>query len=219
MYYLTFSQQLSGTGLAYTKAVRQFIIYTYITLSCVFVSYNSVAQNADVDTQWHVNMAPVTITAERAWANDTVQYRYNQMKYYVTTVMPYVNEAVALQQELEAKIAGEQLSRKERKQLVKKREEALKARYEDEVKKLNETQGVLMIKLIARQTGVNIYDMLSEYKNPLAATKWLGWARLHGFNINKRYDPDKEPILENIMESLDYPLPSFYEERIIQSSN
>jgi len=141
------------------------------------------------------------------------------MKYYVTTVMPYVNEAVAMYHQLESKTKAEGLSKKGRKLFVKTKEAELKEKFDAEVKELNETQGMLMIKLIARQTGVNIYDMLSEYKSTLTATKWLGWGKLHGFNINKRYAPEKEPMLENIMESLDYPLPSLYDEKQILTVN
>mgnify|MGYP003881190631 FL=1 len=138
------------------------------------------------------------------------------MKYYVTTVMPYVREAVTLYNDLETKT--EDISRKERRAYVRKREDELRERFDAEIKALNETQGVLMVKLIARQTGVNIYDMMAEYKNVLAATKWQGWARLHGFNLNRRYNPDENIMLENIMEGLGYPLPSFYEERQILSA-
>ena len=88
----------------------------------------------------------------------------------------------------------------------------------DEVK-LNETQGMLLVKLIGRQTGVNIYSMLQEFKNPLTAVRWQTWARLNGFNLNKRYNPDDEPQLERIMEHLGYPLPPFYEERTILTAN
>lgn len=164
-------------------------------------------------------MPAVEIKAEREWANDTVQYRYNQMKYYVTTILPYVKLVTNLHDELETKASREHLSRKERRAFVSMREEQLRAQYETEVKKLNETQGVLMVKLIARQTGLNIYDMLAEYKSGLFATKWLAWSRLHGFNINKRYNPDNEIMLENVMEDLGYPLPSFYKERVILTAN
>lgn len=163
-------------------------------------------------------MKPVEITAAHEWANDTVRYRYNQMKYYVTTILPYVHAATALNNELQQKI-NSNASRKERKALVKAREEALKSKYGADVKKLNETQGALMIKLVARQTGVNIYDMLDEYKGLVFATKWLAWGRLNGFNINKRYNPDDNIMLENVMEDLGYPLPSFYKEKIILTSN
>lgn len=184
-----------------------------------FTSYTAAAQGWVPDTQLHVTMKPISIIAKRKWANDTIRYKYNQMKYYVTTVLPYVHEAVDLYNDLEAKTNTEGIGRKERKKYVQKREDELREKFDAEVKALNETQGVLMVKLIARQTGVNIFDILLEYKNRLAATKWQGWARLHGFNLNRRYNPDDNIMLENIMEELGYPLPYFYEEREILTAN
>lgn len=179
----------------------------------------ALAQETAPDTQLHVTLKPVSIKAERDWANDTVRYKYNQMKYYVTTVMPYVQEAVNLYEDLEVKTGQGGISRKERRAYVHQREDELREQFDKEVKALNETQGVLMVKLIARQTGVNIYDMLLEYKNPVAATKWLGWARLHGFNLNRQYNPDDNIMLENIMDELGYPLPYFYKEHEILTAN
>ncbi|HTM66789.1 MAG TPA: DUF4294 domain-containing protein, partial [Flavipsychrobacter sp.] len=89
----------------------------------------------------------------------------------------------------------------------------LRVQFEDKVKTLNETQGVLLIKLIARQTGVNIYSILQEFKNPLTAIKWQAWARMNGFNLNKKYNPKEEVLLEQVMLSLGYDLPDFYEHK------
>lgn len=169
------------------------------------------AQSEGQDTVWMVHMRPVNVTSTRNWANDTVRYRYNQTKYYITTILPYLNSATKLFSELDAKVKDPNISRKQRKQFVNTKEDELRTKFEDEVSKLNTTQGILLIKLIARQTGVNIYDMLNEFKNPLTAVKWQTWARLNGHNLNKTYNPMDEPMLEHIMESLDYPLPSFYQ--------
>ena len=49
------------------------------------------AQNIPVDNQdtmYNVTLNQVDITGERKWANDTARYRYNQMKYYVKTILP-----------------------------------------------------------------------------------------------------------------------------------
>jgi hypothetical protein len=164
-------------------------------------------QVGDSDTMWMVYLDPVKVTTERQWANDTVRYRYNQMKYYVKTILPYLNEATKLFAELDAKINQPGLSKKDRREFVNTREGILKNKFEKEIKALNETQGVLLVKLIGRQTGVNIYSMLQEFKNPFTAIKWQTWAKINGFNLNKRYDPNDEPTLEHIMESLGYPLP------------
>ena len=85
----------------------------------------------------------------------------------------------------------------------------MRAQFENKVKALNTTQGALLMKLIARQTGVNVYHILSEFKNPVTAIKWQAWARVNGANINRKYRPEEEPMLEQIMEELGYPLPSF----------
>lgn len=196
----------------------KFFSNIFPVLLCLVIVQPATAQDHQPGTQLHVTMDTLRVSAEREWANDTVRYRYNQMKYYVTTVLPYVNEAVQLHKELEAKTA-EGLGRKERKVFVHQREEALRQKFDAEVKALNETQGILMVKLIARQTGVNIHDMLKEYKNRFEATKWLAWGRLNGFNLGRRYNPDNEIMLENIMEELGYPLPCFYEEKQILTAN
>ena len=86
----------------------------------------------------------------------------------------------------------------------------MRTEFEERVKKLNVTQGKLLVKLIARQTELNIYEMLQEFKNPLTAIKWQTWARVNGMNLDRKYRPDEEKDLENIMYELGYPLPPGY---------
>ena len=159
-----------------------------------------------VDT---VYMLPeVRVTAP--WLNDTDRYHYNQMKYYVTTILPYLNAASTLFTEVNAKMNEKGISKKQRKQYIEKREEEMRVAFEDRVKKLNVTQGTLLVKLIARQTELNIYHILQDFKNPLTALKWQGWARLNGINLDRKYHPEEEKDLENIMYELGYPLPMGY---------
>jgi hypothetical protein len=132
------------------------------------------------------------------------------MKFYVTTILPYLDAATKVFKEINAKVNEEGVSRKERKQFVHSREEDMRSSFEDKVKQLNVTQGTLLVKLIARQTEVNLYDILQEFKNPLTAVKWQAWARLNGMNLDRKYQPEEEKDLENIMEELGYPLPVGY---------
>ena len=162
------------------------------------------------DTILMVKMPQLNVKAERDWGNDTIRYQYNQMRYYVTTVLPYLNAATHLFNEINEKVNEPDLSKHDRKEFVRTKEDELHSKFENEVSKLNETQGILLLKLIGRQTGVNIYEMLNEFKNPITAIKWQTWAKFHGFNLNRKYVPDDEPMLEHIMVSLNYPLPAFY---------
>lgn len=157
-----------------------------------------------------VKLPTVNVTGDRNWENDTVRYHYNQTKYYIKTILPYLIAATKFFHELDEKVNDPNISKRERKAFVSTKEDELHDRFEKDIKNLNETQGVLLIKLIGRQTGVNIYSMLQEFKNPFTAIRWQTWARLNGFNLNRKYDPGEEPMLEHIMESLGYPLPDFY---------
>jgi hypothetical protein len=160
-----------------------------------------------VDTIYSYKLNEVDVHSTRKWDNDTAWYRYNQLKYYVKIVMPYVLEATRTFNEITEETSQPGTTRKDRKRIVAKHEDVLRTRFEDKVRSLNETQGILIVKLVARQTAVNIYSILDDFKNPLIAMKWQAWSRLHGFNLNRRYDPADEPLLEMVMNSLGYPLP------------
>lgn len=178
-------------------------------------SFGQGSVGLQVDT---IYMLPeVKVTAQ--FLNDTDRYRYNQMKFYVTTILPYLDAATKVFKEINAKVNEEGVSRKERKQFVHSREEEMRSSFEDKVKQLNVTQGTLLVKLIARQTEVNLYNILQEFKNPLTAVKWQAWARLNGMNLDRKYQPDEEKDLENIMEELGYPLPPGYRYDYLRRKN
>lgn len=158
--------------------------------------------------RYNYTLKEAKVTAR--FANDTARYRYNQMKYYVTTILPYVEAATSLFKDIDAKANDQSVSKKERKRYIATKEDQVRTEFEDKVRSLNVTQGVLLIKLIARQTDMNIYEMLQEFKNPVTAVKWQMWARVHGLNLDRKYRPDEERDLENIMEELGYPLPASY---------
>lgn len=162
----------------------------------------------EVDTIYIANIPEVLITEH--WGNDTARYRYNQTMLYVKSVLPYVNAASKMFGEINAKMNEPGVSRAEKRRYIHSREEELRNQFEKKVKQLNKTQGALLMKLIARQTGANIYQILDEFKNPMTALKWQGWARMNGINLNRKYTPQSEPMLEHIMERLGYPLPAAY---------
>jgi hypothetical protein len=165
---------------------------------------------AENDTIYRVDLSNHDVAGSRKWENDTVRYRYNQMKYYVTTILPYLKEATELFNELNTKLNDPSISGKQRREYVRSKESFVRVRFEEKIKSLNETQGVLLIKLAARQTGLNIYQQLADFKGAIPAMKWQAWARIHGFNLNRKYHPEDEPDLERIMRSLGYALPEHY---------
>ena len=191
--------------------MKGFLIALIVILGSQLAHAQAVTDTVPDSVAYRVNLQEYKVTAR--WKNDTERYHYNQEKYYVTTILPYLNAATRLFKDVNAKVNEQGISRRERRQYINSREGEMRDQFEDKVKKLNTTQGVLLVKLIARQTEVNIYQILQEFKNPLTAVKWQMWARMNGMNLDKRYDPEQEPRLELIMDELGYPLPASYAKR------
>lgn len=162
------------------------------------------------DTLLVAKLDTVKVTAPHHWDNEHERYQFNQMRYYVTIILPYLNEATAMLNELAVIERDPSISKKQRKRFVKRKEEEIRNKFEQEILALNETQGTYLVKLIARESGQNIYQILKDYKGLPTALKWMGWAKVHGFNLNRKYDPMDEPVMERVMESLGYPLPDYY---------
>lgn len=182
------------------------LLFIFIVIFGMLISR---AIGQEPDTMYAVKLKEVTIKDIGKWDNDTARYRFNQTRFYVQSILPYLDAATFTFNEIDKKMNETGITKRERKLFVHAREEELRNNFEGRIKTLNETQGVLLIKLIARQTGVNIYSILNEFKNPFTAIKWQTWARMNGFNLNRKYDPKDEPLLEQVMTSLGYDLPSF----------
>ncbi len=176
-----------------------------LTLVILFAGNWANAQTPVDDT---VMLKEVSVKAR--WKNDTERYHYNQMKFYVKTILPYMNATTAIFKQVQQKSDDPNVSRRERRQFIASKQDELRTQFEDKIKALNVTQGGLLVKLIARQTNLNVYKMVSEVKNPIVAIKWQMWALANGMNLDKMYHPEDEPDLENIMYELGYPLPESY---------
>ena len=148
------------------------------------------------------------LKAVQVWVPPTFENRRQERKYgrlqrYVVKVYPY------------AKIAGEMLqdfddtlktftSDRKRKKYLKQVEEQLKAEFGGELKKLTIKQGIILVKLIDRETGNTSYDLIKQLRGSFSAFIWQSLARLFGSNLKLEYDPYGEDFLiEDIVRKLE----------------
>ena len=97
--------------------------------------------------------------------------------------------------------------KKHKKRYLNKKEEILREQFEENLKKLTKTQGRYMVRLINRETGDTVYNIIKEYKNGLNAVFWQFIAKKFNSDLKSVYEP------ENV-DSVDYEI-----ESIIQSVN
>lgn len=106
----------------------------------------------------------------------------------VRKVYPYAKTAALKLQEFDSIIANTE-NGNERKRILKEAEDQLTAQYTEELKRLNFTQGAILIRLIDRQTGNTSYKLVQELRGKLRAVFYQGFARLWGYNLKSEFDP------------------------------
>lgn len=91
-----------------------------------------------------------------------------------------------------------------RKQIIKSKERELKAAFSDKVTNLSVYQGKVLMKLINRETGINCYDILKEYKGGTNARFWQTVAFVFGSNLKQPYEPKGEDAeMEGIVRDVE----------------
>ncbi len=114
-----------------------------------------------------------------------------------------------------SKIAGKELkelddelarlkSEDEQKAYIDIAEKEIMTKFEKQVKKLTITQGIILVKLIDRETGHTSYQVIKDLKGSVTAFFWQGIARIFGNNLKAEYDPGGEDAkIEDIVRGIE----------------
>lgn len=129
--------------------------------------------------------------------------KYRRLIYNVKKAYPYAKMAG-----LKLRILDEQLSKleteKERKQHLEMAEKEIMDKFEKDIKRLTITQGIILVKLIDRETGRTSYNVIKDLKGGFTAFFWQGIARLFGNNLKLQYDPlGEDKVMEDIVQGIE----------------
>jgi hypothetical protein len=152
---------------------------------------NSIWYISQNDTLAKATFSPVHITAIAT--NRSKKKKYDRFQQKVVKVYPYARAAGDIMQMYDALITPE-TSEKQRAELLDRAEEELKAQFEKDLRKLTISEGMLLIKLIDRETGKTSFSLIRELKGKLSAFMWQSVARLFGHNLKDEYNPEGEDI-------------------------
>lgn len=122
----------------------------------------------------------------------------------VKLMLPYAKEGKRRLDVLERQI--EAMPRKERRAAIKKAEKDLLSDYGGELKHYTFSQGLVLIKLIDRETGRTTYKLVDDLRGKLRASFYQLFAKLFGYNLKTHYDPQhdkKDDLIERIVVSVE----------------
>lgn len=151
------------------------------------------------DTIPIVELPEVSVYERRDFEYLYLKRRYRKMIYNVKKAYPYAQLAGVRLKELDDYLVTLS-SEKEQKEYIDQAEKEIMDQFEKEVKKLTITQGIILVKLIDRETGRTSYQVIKELKGGFTAFFWQGIARIFGNNLKAEYDPlDQDKIIEDIV--------------------
>ncbi len=87
---------------------------------------------------------------------------------------------------------------------MKQAEQEIKDKYGNELRELTFSQGIILIKLLDRETGETSYKLVQELRGNFTAFWYQAFARLWKFNLKTKYDPEGEDKqIETIIKMID----------------
>ena len=167
------------------------------------VVYGRIDENGD--TTLIVFLPEVNIDLMQRYLQITETNKGRRLANNVKTVYPYAKLAGAKMQEYDS-ILAHVSDKSERSRLMRQAEKEISDQYTAELKNLTITQGLILVRLIDRETGNTSYQVVQELRGKVRAFFYQGFARLWGYNLKTEYDPHNNPEddeIETIMTLLE----------------
>ena len=151
----------------------------------------------------------LTIPLDEIYVLNRLKFKSkDEIRYYfwyykkVQKAYPYARIAadtlLAINEELEGI-----KSKRKRKKKIKEIQEFMEGEFSDQLKKLTKTEGRILIKLVQRQTGQTMYDLIKEYRSGWKAFWYNSTATMFRLSLKDEYQPDTEGldfIVEDILQ-------------------
>ena len=207
-----------GTGIAdeiKTIVVSKYFVITILLVNFLYIPVQGQERNDTAslirvpatiengDTLGLGDINEVYIFSKPVFQSKHDERRYWRLVYNLKIVYPYAKLAGAKLKEMNDHFLTLK-NESERKAYTKQVEDEIRSRFEADLKDLNTTQGFLLIKLIDRETGKTSYALVKELRGGLSAVFWQTLARIFGYNLKTKYDPNGEDrVIEDLLVAID----------------
>lgn len=165
------------------------------------------------DTIIMASLDDVSISSMRMFDSPDDLNTYRRYRRYAYQVYPYATEAIKIFREVE--YATNNMKDRKRRKYIRQLQKDLKDEFEDPLKKLTKTQGLILFKMIEKELDTSMFDLLKDLKGGLSASYWGTLGRLYGHHLKDGYVRGEDEILDLVLDDLDisYELPENYGQR------
>jgi len=162
-----------------------------------------------MDELYIIKNDSLTISLDEIFVLDRRKFTSeNERKYYywyykkVQKAYPFAQIAADTLLVINNELEGIKSNRK-RKKKIKEIQKFMEGEFSDQLKKLTKTEGRILIKLVHRQTGQTMYDLIKEYRSGWKAFWYNSTATMFRLSLKDQYEPQIEGldfIVEDILQ-------------------
>ena len=129
--------------------------------------------------------------------------RYTRLWNNIIKVYPYARLAAQKLEDYD-KILSKIPDTKEQKRLMKVAEKELQRDFSKEIENLTFSQGIILLKLVDRETSKTTYQIVDELRGSFRAFFYQAIARLFKYDLKAKYDPNgKDREIEKIVRIIE----------------
>ncbi|MGA9269496.1 MAG: DUF4294 domain-containing protein [Lutimonas sp.] len=144
----------------------------------------------------------VVVIDKRSFTSDKERRYYFWYYKKVHRAYPFATLASQKLSEINEELEGIRSKRK-RKKHIKEIQKYMEGEFADQLKKLTRTEGRILIKLVHRQTGETMYELIKEYRSGWQAFWYNSTAKMFKLSLKKEYKPEEfalDFITEDILQ-------------------
>lgn len=126
---------------------------------------------------------------------------YRKYRRYALKVYPYALDAIKIFKEVE--YATNNMSSRKRKKYIKKLSKDLKKEFEDPLRGLTRTQGLILMKMIEKELDTPMYNLIRDLRGKTSSFYWNMTGKIYGYDLKNGYVVGDDKIMDAVLQDFD----------------
>jgi hypothetical protein len=126
---------------------------------------------------------------------------YRKYRRYALKVYPYALDAIKIFKEVE--YATNNMSSRKRKKYIKKLSKDLKNEFEEPLRGLTRTQGLILMKMIEKELDTPMYDLIRDLRGKTSSFYWNMTGKIYGYDLKNGYVVGDDKIMDAVLQDFD----------------